>query len=109
MAGELKHPDQTSVADDPVWDAVDAVLPSHWNKAHKLSGGSDKQLVERSTAADGTTGMNLTSTPSANVVIFPLTVPTSPPNGSFWVEDDGVTVKIWVKRADGSLVSADIG
>lgn len=108
MAGEIKHPDVITILTDPAVTAAGGVTPEKFNKAMKLSGGTDKQLLERSTAADGTTGMNLTSTPTVTGVIFPLTAPSSPANGSFWVEDDGVTLKIWIKRADGTTVSLEL-
>lgn len=110
MAGEIKHPDVITILDNPAVDAAGGITPTKFNKAMKLSGGTDKQLLERSTAADGTTGMNLTSTPSATAVIFPLTAPGGTPAvGSFWVEDDGVSVKLYVKKLDGTLVTLEIG
>ena len=62
----------------------------------------------RSTA-EASTGMTLTSRPVAQAIVFPLTSPSAPPNGSFWVEDDGVTVKLCVKRLDGSLITFEVG
>lgn len=76
----------------------------------KLTGGSNKQLVERSTADDGTTGLNLTSTPSVNYLIIPLNVnPDDLPIGGWTIVDDGTTVTIWVRRADNTLLSQAMG
>ena len=109
MAGEIKHVDQVVIADDPTVASAGGITPTRWNKALRLSGGTDGQIAVRSTAADATTGMDLTSTPSVNTIVFPLTAPSSPANGSFWVEDDGVTLTLYVKRADGSTASLEIG
>lgn len=107
MAGELKHQDLNNgvVPDDP----SAFLTPTKWDKPLRLGGGTDHQLVERSTALDGTTGMNLTSRPSVEAVVFPLTAPGTPANGSFWVEDDGTAVKMWIKRANGDLLSVVLG
>jgi hypothetical protein len=106
VAGEITPRNPVTIADNPAVTAAGGIQKTRWNEGMKLTGGSDKQLVERSTAADGTTGLNLTSTPSANFIIFPMnTNPADLPNGAMTITDDGTTVTIYFRRVTGSLVS----
>lgn len=108
MAGKFNLPPVSGV-DNPLIVAANGATPSKWNTALKLTEGSDEQIVVRSTADDGTTGMKLTSLPKVSAVVFPLTSGGTKPNGSFWVEDDGTAVTLFVKRADGSLITLVLG
>ena len=99
----IKHAFQSALPDDPAYTGY--VQPSNWNAAEVFTLGSQYDLVQRDTGSS--TGASYTSSPRVATVVFPLTAPVSPPNGSWWVEDDGVTVSIKVKRADGTTVSMD--
>lgn len=81
------------------------VQPSHFNDAYLVSGGTDNQLLQIDSSS--ATGASTTSNPRVATVVFPLTAPVSPPNGSWWVEDDGTTVSLKVKRNNGSIVQID--
>jgi hypothetical protein len=107
MAGELTPRNPIgAISDDPAVTAAGGITPTRWNQGMKLTGGADKQLIERSTAADGTTGMNLTSSPTVAAIVFPLTaIGGTPANGSLWVEEIAGVVTLYIKKTDGSLVS----
>ena len=110
MAGELTPRYPLTILDDPTVTAVGGFTHSRHNLGVKLTGGTNNQLVARSTADDGTTGLTLTSTPTVTAIVFPLTAPGgTPANGSFWIEDDGASLTLFVKRADGSLTSLVLG
>ncbi len=109
MAGEFKHQDLIGggISDDP---GVAGITPSKWDKPLRLSGGADKQIVIRKTAADGTTGMDLTDTPDVKAIVFPLTVlGGTPANGSLWAEEVAGVVTLYIKKTDGTLVSLVFG
>jgi hypothetical protein len=109
MAGALTPRDPvntTNHPDDPSVTASGGLTPTRFNNGVKLTGGTDKQLLERSTAADGTTGLNLTSAPTVAAVVFPLTAYSgTPANGSVWVEEIAGVVTMYIKKSDGSTVS----
>jgi hypothetical protein len=83
----------------------DAIQPSHHNASRVFGGGTQNQLVQRDTTS--TTGASYTSDPVVATVVYPLTTPSAPVNGSFWVEDDGTSVFLRVKRLDGSIVEIE--
>ena len=112
MAGALtpRNPVSGSIPDDPAVTAAGGITPSRYNAGVKLTGGTNKQILERSTADDGTTGLNLTSTPTVAAVVFPLTAYSgTPANGSFWVEESAGVVTLYVKKTDGTTVSLVFG
>lgn len=111
MAGLLLPRDPiVGISDDPAIDAGGGITPTSYNLGIKLTEGSDKQLVERSVAADGTSGINLTSTPTVSYAIFPLNVdPATLPVGGFTIAESGGVLTFWAKRTDGTLVSMALG
>ena len=111
MAGLLEPRNPiTVIFDDPAVTAAGGITPTKWNHGMKLTGGTDKQVIERSTAADGTSGINLTSTPTVSGLIFPLTTdPTSLPNGSFTIVEVAGVISIHIKKSDGTPIIVDIG
>jgi hypothetical protein len=104
MADVLVKPAFQSTQPDDL-SQPDAIQPSHFNAARIFSAGSQGQLVQRDTTS--TTGASYTSDPTVATVVYPLTTPSAPVNGSFWVEDDGTSVFLRVKRLDGSIVEIE--
>lgn len=110
MAGEITPRYPVTQADDPAVTAAGGINKTRWNNGMKLTGGSNKQLLERDTSADGTTGMNLTSTPSVDYLIFaPAIDPDDLPDGGFTIVESGGTVTWWYRRiSDSVLVSMEM-
>jgi hypothetical protein len=102
---EVKPANPSSELDNPSFPT--AIKPSWWNAARLFSGGTSGQLVQRDSTAG--TGASYTSLPTVTAMVFPLTAPgTTPPNGGFWVEDDGTTVTLKIRRANGDIVSLEM-
>ena len=106
MAGLFEPRDPLVIADDPAVTAAGGITPTRWNHGVKLTEGSDGQIVVK--LAAGTAGIDLTSRPAVQGVLFPLTAPSSPANGLFWVEESGGSVFIRIKRSDGTIAELEI-
>ncbi len=106
MAGELTPRFPLTIPDDPEFTAAGAFTPSRHNLGVKLTGGTNNQILTRSTADDGTTGMALTSTPTVSMIIYPLnTDPLTLSVGGMTVVDDTASLTLYIKRLNGDLVS----
>jgi hypothetical protein len=107
MAGDLIPRHLLTASDNPAVTSGGGVTPTRYNLGVKLTGGSDGLIVVKLAAGDA--GVDLTARPAAQTIVFPLSAPSSPANGSFWVEESGGSVLIRVKKSDGTIVSLEIG
>jgi hypothetical protein len=108
VAGLLEPRYPLAIADDPAVTAAGGITPTKWNFGIRLNGGVDRQLVECSGSAEA--GINLTSTPTVNAVLFPLNVdPASLPIGGFTIAESGGVLTIYARKTDGTLVSQAFG
>jgi hypothetical protein len=111
VAGEITPRNPVTHTDDPAITATGGINKTRWNQGMKLTGGNNKQLVERDTSADGTTGLNLTSTPSVDYLIFaPAVDPDDLPDGGFTIVEAAGVTTFWYRRiSDSVLVSTEMG
>ncbi len=110
MAGEIK-PQQliVGISDDP---GVAGITPTKYNAGSKLSGGTHRQLLERDTTADATTGMNLTSTPTVTSLILVSGTPAGTPAAGtmfMWADEVSGVVTLYIKKPDAGVVSLVFG
>ncbi len=108
MAGLLEPRYPLDIADDPAVTAAGGITPTRFNFGVKLSEGTNRQLVERLDGTDA--GINLTSTPTVDAVIFPLsTNPATLPVGGWTIAETGGVLMIYARKTDGTLVSQAFG